>query len=52
MNLEEAVKTLQRIKTYCAAESLETVDYVIAVLEKLKKDGVKDPLNTDFSKLN
>jgi hypothetical protein len=42
---------LRQIKTYCSATQLEELDYAIEVLEKLEKDGVKEPLNTDFTKL-
>ena len=51
MEIEKAVKALQQIKTYCSATQLEELDYAIEVLEKLEKDGIKDPLNTDFTKL-
>ena len=51
MEIEKAVKALQQIKTYCSATQLDELEYVIAVLEKLEKDGISDPLNTDFSKL-
>ncbi len=51
MTNEKAIKALKQIKTYCAATMLDELDYVIQVMEKLEKDGVKEPLNTDFSKL-
>ena len=52
MTNEKALNALRQIKTYCSATQLEELDYVIAVLEKLEKDGIKEPLATDFSKLN
>lgn len=52
MTNEKAIKALQQIKTYCSATQLEELDYAIEVLEKLEKDGIKEPLKTDFSKLN
>ena len=51
MTLKEAIKSLKQIKTYTAAGALDVVNYIIQVLEKLDKDGVSDPLNTDFTKL-
>ena len=51
MTNEKALKALQQIKTYCSATQLDELEYVISVLEKLQKDGITDPLNTDFSKL-
>lgn len=47
----EVIKALKQIKTYCAANSLDELDYAISVIEKLEKDGISNPLNTDFSKL-
>lgn len=52
MTNQDAINALKKIKTYTAAGLLEVIDYVIKVLEKLEKDDVKDPLNTDFTKLN
>lgn len=40
----DAVKALKDIKTYAQAHSLDALDYAIKVLEKLEKDGVKNPL--------
>ncbi len=51
MTNQDAINALKKIKTYTAAGLLEVIDYVIKVLEKLEKDDVKDPLNTDFTKL-
>ena len=51
MTNEKALKALQQIKTYCSATQLEELDYVIEVLEKLEKDGIKEPLATDFKSL-
>ena len=52
MDNKQAIESLKQIKTYTAAGLLDDIDYVIQVLEKLDKDGIKDPLNTDFTKLN
>ena len=52
MTNEKAIKALRTIKTYCSATQLEELDYAIEVLEKLEKDGIKEPLATDFSTLN
>ena len=51
MTNEKAIKALTQIKTYCAATMLDELDYVIQVMEKLERDGIKEPLNTDFTKL-
>ena len=51
MSNEKALKALQQIKTYCSATQLEELDYAIEVLEKLEKDGIKEPLKADFTKL-
>ena len=52
MTNEKAIKALQQIKTYCSATQLEELDYVLEVLEKLEKDGIKEPLATDFKSLS
>ena len=52
MTNEKALEALRQIKTYCSATQLEELDYAIEVLEKLEKDGIKEPLATDFSTLN
>jgi hypothetical protein len=51
MSNEKALKALRQIKTYCSATQLEELDYVIEVIEKLEKDGIKEPLATDFKSL-
>lgn len=51
MTLESAIKTLRHVYGYVGPNNLETVDYVIAILEKLQKDGITEPLETDFSSL-
>ena len=48
MTNEKALKALRQIKTYCAPTQLEELDYAIEVLEKLEKDGIKEPLTIDF----
>ncbi len=50
MTNKEAIEALKQIKTYTAASLLDQIDYAISVLEKLEKEGVKDPLKTDFTK--
>jgi len=50
MTNEKAIKALEQMKTYVSANSLDELDYAIEVLKKLEKDGVKNPLETDFSK--
>ena len=52
MTNEKALKALRQIKTYCSAPQLEELDYAIEVLEKLEKEGVKEPLKADFTKLD
>lgn len=52
MTNEKALKALRQIKTYCSASQLDELEYAISVLEKLEKDGVKNPLEIDFTKLN
>ena len=51
MSNEKALKALNQIKTYVPSTQVEEFDYVVEVIKKLEKDGIKDPLNTDFSKL-
>ena len=51
MTNEKVIEALQQIRTYCTAPQLDSLDYVIEVMKKLDKDGVKEPLKTDFSKL-
>lgn len=42
----EAVKALKDIKTYAQANALDALEYAIKVLEKLEKDGIKNPLES------
>lgn len=51
MTNEKAIEALKHIKTYTAADLLDELDYVIEVMEKLEKDGITDPLKTDFTKI-
>ena len=51
MTNEKAIKALRQIKTYYAATMLDELDYVLQVMEKLEKSGIKNPLETDFTKL-
>lgn len=41
---------MKQIETFCPADKLDELAYVVSVLKKLEADGVKDPLNTDFTK--
>lgn len=52
MDIGKVLKALKQMKVSCAATQLEELGYAIDVLEKIKKAGVKDPLNADFTKLN
>lgn len=51
MTNKDAIKALEQIKTYTAADLLDELDYAIQVLKKIEEDGIKNPLETDFSKL-
>ena len=51
MTNKEVLDALKQMKTYCAAGSLDKLEYAIKVIEKLDNDGVQNPLKTDFSKL-
>lgn len=51
MTNEKAISALKKIKNYCSATLLDELEYVTQVIEKLEKDGITDPLNTDFTKL-
>lgn len=52
MTNKEVVKALEQIKTYADVHQLDEIDYAISVLKKLEKDGITNPLETDFSKVN
>ncbi len=45
------IDALKQLKTYCAADLLDKLNYAIAVIEKLDNDGVQNPLKTDFTSL-
>lgn len=49
--IEKTVKALKEIETYCSAHCLAELNFAVAVLEKLERDGIDDPLHTDFSAL-
>lgn len=51
MTNKTVIDALKQIKTYCAADSLDKLEYAIAVIEKLDADGVQQPLKTDFTKV-
>ena len=51
MTNKEVLDALRQIKTYCAAGSLDKLNYAIKVIEKLDNDGIEKPLKTDFTKL-
>ncbi|MCF0242232.1 MAG: hypothetical protein HUK25_06305 [Treponema sp.] len=40
----DAIKALNDIKTYAQANALDALEYAIKILEKLEKDGIKEPL--------
>lgn len=52
MTNEKALKALEQMKVSCSPTQLEELEYVIEVLKKLEKDGVKDPLKADFKNLS
>ena len=52
MTNNEVLDALKKIKTYCAADLLDKLNYAIAIVEKLESDGVKNPLKTDFKSLS
>lgn len=51
MTVEKALTALKQMKVSCSATQLAELEFTICVMEKLKKDGISDPLNTDFKKL-
>ena len=51
MTNKSVIDALIQIKTYCAPNSLDKLNYAIAVLEKLENDGIENPLKTDFTSL-
>ncbi len=51
MTNEQAILALKQIKTYAAANLLDSIDYAIAVLEKLDELGIKNPLELDSEKI-
>lgn len=51
MTNQQVLKALEEIKTYCAANLLDELEYAMAVITKLEKDGIEKPLETDFTKL-
>lgn len=44
----DAINALKEIKTYVAANLLDHLDYAIKVLEKLEKEGITSPLETEL----
>lgn len=46
MNNVRAVMALNDLKVYASSRSLEALDYAIAVLEKLEKEGIKNPIES------
>ena len=51
MTNKAVLDALNQIKTYCAADLLDKLNYAIKVIEKLDADGVENPLKTDFTQL-
>lgn len=50
MTTEKVIEALKEIKTYTSAKLLDELDYAIKVMEKLQKEGIEHPLETDFKK--
>ena len=50
MTNKDVIKALKDIKTYCAADALDAVEYAMKVLEKLSNEGIEKPLETSFKK--
>lgn len=44
MTNEESILALKQIKTYAAANLLDSIDYAVDVLQKLDELGIKKPL--------
>lgn len=44
MTNEESILALKQIKTYAAANLLDSIDYAVDVLQKLDELGIKNPL--------
>ncbi|MBP5448639.1 MAG: hypothetical protein J6Y01_00815 [Spirochaetales bacterium] len=51
MTNKSVINTLDNIRLYCSAEHLDILEYAIEVFQKLDKDGVEKPLETDFTVL-
>ncbi|MBR0495535.1 MAG: hypothetical protein IJJ71_05110 [Treponema sp.] len=49
MTNKTVIDALKQMKTYCAADLLDKLNYAIAVFEKLENDGIDNPLKTDFT---
>lgn len=45
MTNKDVIKALKDIKTYCAASSLDELEYAIKVMESLEKAGIENPLD-------
>lgn len=51
MTNAEVVKALEEIKTYCAANLLDELEFAQKVIKKLEEAGIENPLEADFTKL-
>ena len=51
MTNNEVLDALKKIRTYCAPDLLDKLNYAITIIEKLENDGIEKPLKTDFTKL-
>ncbi len=51
MTNEKALKALEQMKISISPTQFEELEYAIEVIKKLQKDGISNPLETDFSKL-
>ena len=52
MTNEKVIAALEQVKTYCSPSYLDEMNYAIAVIKKLKKEGIEKPLETDFTVLS
>lgn len=51
MDNEKVIKGLKQMKTYCSSNLVDILNYAIQVFQKLEIEGIKEPLDTDFSKI-
>ena len=46
MNNQRAIYALSDLRMYASSHSLDAIDYVIEVLQKLENAGIKNPLKS------